>query len=161
MSIGTTPAVCEASIANVIPRFRHSAPISATGWIVPITLEPWLTITRRVLGRSRRATARGSTRPSRSTGTKSTSTPRSRAMWLSGRITELCSIVVETAWSPSVSTPWISRLSASVALAANTSRSGSLPPKKAVSSRRVCATRLPAARHRSYPDRPGLTPKFA
>ncbi len=80
-------------------------------------------------------------------------------MWFSGRITELCSIVVETAWSPSPSVPWINRLSASVALAANTSRSGSPPPKKLVISRRVWATRSPAARQRSYPDRPGLTPK--
>ena len=59
----------EASMANVTPRFWHKRPISATGWIVPSTLEPWFTITRRVLLLMASSIASGETKPSLSNGT--------------------------------------------------------------------------------------------
>ena len=60
-SIGTSPDVWAASIAKRTPRSRQMRPISATGWIVPMTLEPWLTTTSLVLDRIRRAMSSGST----------------------------------------------------------------------------------------------------
>ena len=60
-SISTRPAVCAASMANSTPRSRQMRPTSATGWMVPITLEPWFMMTSFVSGRMRRAISCGST----------------------------------------------------------------------------------------------------
>ena len=78
-----------------------------------------------------------------------------------GRRTELCSRQVVTAWSPGESTLEISRFKASVTLCENTSRLGSLPPKKAHSFLRASASTASASSARSNPVRPGLTPRVA
>jgi len=59
-STGSIPAVCETSRMIGISRARHTGPISRSGCTVPITFEPWLMTTARVLLRSRPITSPGS-----------------------------------------------------------------------------------------------------
>ena len=70
MLMGMMPAVWAVSTTKVTPCSRQILPISLIGCTVPITFEPWLTITSLVFGRIARAISSGSTNPALSKGTK-------------------------------------------------------------------------------------------
>ena len=49
--MGRWPTACTASVWKRTPALRHTAPISSMGWMVPISLLAYITVTRRVSGR--------------------------------------------------------------------------------------------------------------
>ena len=66
-SIGSLPAACTASQWNTMFFARHSSPISAIGWITPISLLTIMIDTRMVSGRIAASSLFRSTRPFSST----------------------------------------------------------------------------------------------
>ena len=63
-SMGICPAACTASQWKGIPFARHSAPISLTGWTVPISLLANMTVTSAVSGRMAASRSSRRTTPS-------------------------------------------------------------------------------------------------
>ena len=62
-SMATWPAACTASVWKMTPFSRQTAPISAMGWIVPISLLAYMTVTRQVSSRIAPRTCSGVTMP--------------------------------------------------------------------------------------------------
>ena len=62
-SMARWPAAWTASVWKVIFLARHSAPISAMGWMVPISLLAYMTVTRQVSSVMASATCWGVMRP--------------------------------------------------------------------------------------------------
>jgi hypothetical protein len=124
---GMCPAEAVASAWNRTPRSRAIRPISATGWIVPISALACMTETSRVSGRIALRTSSGSTRPSRSTCTTVVSKPAARS-GSSALRTEKCSTSETTRWrpffDPAIAAPLTARLLASVAPEVNTISAG-------------------------------------
>ena len=81
-------------------RRRHTAPTAATSCSSPSTLEVCVIATSRVRAVSARSISRASIRPSASGGTSVSVITPLLASSESGRSTELCSISVDTTWSP-------------------------------------------------------------
>ena len=134
-SSGRWPAVCAQSSSKCTPALVQSAPIAAASCTVPNTFDICVITTRRVLFSIARATACGAIRPSASGGTSVSVITPVRESSDRGRSTELCSMSVETTWSPLRITPWMAMLSASVAFSANATRDASLSPSmRAISS---------------------------
>lgn len=74
-SMGRWPTAWTASVWKGTPRSRHRAPISAMGWMVPISLLANMTDTRAVSSRMAAATSDTLTTPLSSTGMRVTSKP--------------------------------------------------------------------------------------
>ena len=93
-SIGTCPTACTASVWNSTPFSRQTAPISAMGSTVPISLLANITLTRQVSGRIAACTASGVTIPVSETGSSVTEKPSSSSCFRVWRMA-WCSIAVE------------------------------------------------------------------
>ena len=74
-SMGVWPAACTASVWKGMPLSRQSAPISAMGCTVPISLLANITVTRQVSGRIAASTSSRRTTPSSWTSSSVTSKP--------------------------------------------------------------------------------------
>ena len=68
-SMGTLPAICAASVWKNTRLRRHSAPMSASGWMTPISLFTPMTDTSAVSGRMAASRSPTSTSPLLRTGT--------------------------------------------------------------------------------------------
>ena len=117
-SIGTFPAACAASVWKITPRALVIAPISASGWTVPISLFAAMTETRMVSGVIAARSSSRSMKPSRSTPSHVTRQP-SLFSRLNESSTDLCSVTTEIRWLPrsrsDCAVPLIARLFDSVA----------------------------------------------
>src|SRR5262245_61745502 len=125
-----------------------SLPISAIGWIVPISLLANMTERRMVFGVSAFSSSATSTRPSRPTGTYVTSKP-CRSSRLPTSMLARCSMVVVTTWFPFSryisATPLRARLMDSVPPEVKTISLGSRAPISAATSARALSTALSAS----------------
>ena len=74
-SIATCPAACTASVWNRTPAAWQTAPISAMGWMVPISLLANMIVTRHVSSRMASLTCCAVTRPFSCTSSSVTSKP--------------------------------------------------------------------------------------
>ena len=160
--VGIRPTACTASLWKGTPRSRQSAPISATGWIVPTSLLAAMTETRTVSGRIAAATSAAATIPDGPTPTRVTSKP-SRSSDRHGSSTAACSIAVVTMWRPfpacDRAIPFTARLSDSVAPEVKTISSGAAPMRAA-----TCSRARSTARCASWPNawlRPDGLPYFS
>ena len=128
-----------ASVWNRTPAWRQTAPISAMGWMVPISLLANMTLTRQVSGRMALRTCSAVTTPSGGMSSRVTSYPsRSRAwrVWS----TAWCSNFVEMMWR-------LPRFSPRAAAVRRAWLSASLPPEvKVISRGSACRFRAKMAR---------------
>src|SRR5918993_804572 len=126
-----------------------SAAMSATGWPVPTSLLAAITATRAVRPGWRSAPRRaGSTRPSPSTGARSSCAPASAAAQAAASSTAWCSTAEQTRCRASGArartVPLTARLSASVPPEVNTTSPGAAPTRAATCSRAVSTAALAA-----------------
>ncbi len=135
-SMGTFPNVCTASTWKGTPCSRASAPMAATGWMVPISLLACITLMATVSGRSARFTSSGDTMPYSSTERYVTSKPWASSVW-HVRNTAWCSIFEVMRWPRprARASPFTPKLSDSVPPEVKTSSSGAMARKRAMRSR--------------------------
>ena len=103
-SIGRVPADWAASTQKATPRSLAISPTASTGITVPVTLDTCINTTRRVFPFRALLKSSGSTSPVEEAFTTVSSTPF-RSKSLKGRMTELCSMLEVTTWSPGLSSP--------------------------------------------------------
>ena len=136
MSMGSSPAVWEASTTSKSPCAWQNSPTRRRSTASPVRLEAWVQTTALVSRRRSPGRASQSSRPCRSAGRKSTAPPWERKRYR-GRRTELCSQSVEMTWSPGAKSPAMAMFSAAVELGVKQTRSAgqwkSSPSKSRVS----------------------------
>ena len=99
-STGSLPTPCTASLWKSTPRSRVILPISASGWIVPISLLANMIVTRTVLSVIALRTSSGSTRPYWSTGRYVTVARPLRSSARQVSRIALCSVTCVMTWLP-------------------------------------------------------------
>ena len=162
--IGTLPTACVASVWNSTPRSRAILPISRMGWMTPISLLAYITLTRTVFSVMAARRASRSIRPSVPVARSVTSQPCLFSFLQVSR-TALCSVATETMWLPRSAyisaTPLRARLSDSVAPLVKTISLGVAPIRSA-----ICLRAFSTACSASQPKEwlrlaalPNLTPK--
>ena len=141
-STGTLPSACAASVCSKTPRARQTAAMPAMSCTPPVSLFTSMSDTSTVSSRKAAATIAGVTRPS-GPGRR-TSTPKpSRSSCAQASSTARCSVLAvrtrplvgRLLATAARTAPSTARLSASVALAVNTSDSGTAPMQPASAAR--------------------------
>ena len=115
ISMGSTPAVWDASTTNSSPRSLQNAPRAVRSLAFPVRLEAWVQTRALVFSFTSPESSSVRSLPFASQGQNDTSIPAFSSRY-NGRSTELCSMTVEITWSPGPKRPRIAVFSASVEL---------------------------------------------